>query len=346
MLNKNLRYYRLKSAMSKKEVAESIHVTPMAITHYENGDRVPNMETIKALADVFEVRVSDFLMSHNLDITYQHEKFRKNAALTKTQQEYVYVSVEDHFDRFMTAVEILGGEVLPEAPRLHQIPLREDDEENARMLRLGLGFAEDGPIEDIIGKLENKGILIYECDVRNNKFSGLNGLVNERPYIAFNAAMTPERNRSTMIHELSHLMFSWPDDISAKDEEVRATAISGAFLFPKKDVVRELGVRRSAVSSDMILVAKEYGISMMLLAKRAEQCGIISPSAAKDFYIQASKIGWRTAEPSRIVPEKPTLFRQLVYRAVNEENISFQRGAELLGTSYDEIAAMCHFGEV
>lgn len=38
MLSKNLKYYRLKNNLSKKELASKVNVSPMAITHYENGD--------------------------------------------------------------------------------------------------------------------------------------------------------------------------------------------------------------------------------------------------------------------------------------------------------------------
>lgn len=51
MFCKNLRFYRLKNAMTKKELAEKSELTPMAITHYENGTRTPNMEVLKRLAD-------------------------------------------------------------------------------------------------------------------------------------------------------------------------------------------------------------------------------------------------------------------------------------------------------
>ena len=54
MFSKNLKYYRLRKQMSKKELAEKVNVTPMAITNYENGDRKPNMETMKALADAIK----------------------------------------------------------------------------------------------------------------------------------------------------------------------------------------------------------------------------------------------------------------------------------------------------
>ena len=346
MFHQNLKYYRLRKRMSKKELAQKANVTAMAITNYEKGERKPNMEILKALAAALDVRVSDFLAIRNENIRFTHGEFRKKSSLSSAQQEYIRESVEEYFNRFMSVVEILGGDVLPAAPPCHSIPLSPDPEENAAALRQHLGFAKDGPIEDLIGKLENKGILIYECDPDNTSFSGMNGFVDDRPYIVLNPRMTPERNRSTTVHELAHLMFIWPADMEEKETEQMATAIGGAFLFPQTDVLRELGVHRSAVTNDMISVAKEYGISMMLLVKRAELCQVIRPAAAKDFYIKASQAGWRTAEPSRIEKETPALFHQLVYRAVNEEDISVQRGAELLNVPYNTVLAMCHFTEV
>ena len=109
--------------------------------------------------------------------------------------------------------------------------------------------------------------------------------------------------------------------------------------------MRELGIRRNSVTKDMILVCREYGISMFLLVKRAQIAKIISKDAAQRFYVAASKCGWRTNEPSRIAPEKPELFEQLVFRAVSEGEISIQRGAELLRMSYDEVVSHCCFDE-
>ena len=344
MFSKNLKYYRLKKQLTKKQLAEIVNVSPMLITYYENGDRKPSMETIKKLAQALDVRVSDFLSARNEQLVFAHGEFRKNVSLSKARQEYVRESVEEYFSRFMTVTEILGGDVISVAPKCHVLPLSDDDEENALALRTHLGFAADGPIEDLIGKLENKGVLIYECNIGNAGFSGMNGLVNGRPYIVFNPVNHTERNRTTIGHELAHLMFQWPEDMDDKLVEKRATAISGAFLFPKQDAFRELGVYRRFVSKDMAAIAKEYGISMNLLVKRAELLGIVKQATAKDYFINAGRKGWRGAdskEPSRIQPENPTLFEQLVYRAVNEEEISIQRGAELLKKSFSDVKNAC-----
>ena len=341
MFSKNLKYYRLKKDLSKRELAKLVDVTPMAITHYENGDRKPNMETIKALAAALDVRVTDFLSRRNEQLIFVHGEFRKNTKLSQAKQELIRESVEEYMSRFFTAVDVLGGEVLPEAPKSHQLPLSQNIEANAMAMRRALHITESGPVGNLIERLENIGILVYICNMEKENFFGMNGTVNGRPYIIVNGNMTPERIRSTIAHELAHFVFAWDEAMAEKDVENLATAISGAFLFPAADAKREMGIRRSAITADMRLVCKEYGISMYLLTKRANLCGIVGDSAAKDFYIKAAKAGWKKNEPVRIKREEATLFRQLVYRAVCEEEISVQRGAELLQMPYEDVVKAC-----
>jgi len=345
MFEKNLKYYRLKKNMTKKELADACHITPMAITNYENGDRKPDIETINKLADALGVYVVDFLTSRNSNLQFQHCEFRKHSALPKVQQEYIREAVEEYFSRFFYAVECLGGNPLPEAPKCHSLVLSGDYEEDSLKLRGHLGLQDEGPIDELVGVLENKGILIMELDIEDEHFSGMNGFVNGYPYIVINQNISPERKRTTLVHELSHLMFKWADD--TVDEEKTATAIAGAFLITRKDLFRELGLRKSALTKDMILVCQEYGISAYLLVKRAAQIGIMSKNVEKDFYIKANQANWRKKEPRRVkAEEKPLLFRQLVYRAINEEDVSITRGAELLKLPVKDVAEYVGLMEV
>ncbi len=84
---------------------------------------------------------------------------------------------------------------------------------------------------------------------------------------------------------------------------------------------------------------------MYLLVKRASLCNIINSSAATGFYILAGKAGWKRNEPVRISKEEPTLFAQLVFRAVSENEISVQKGAELLRRPLDYVAEHCFVEE-
>lgn len=345
MFSKNLRFYRLKEGVSKKELAQRSGLSPQAITNYEMAKRRPDIATIRKIAQVLNRSIVDFLYEWDQNLHFQHGSFRRNCSLPKSQQDFVRESVEEYFSRFFCIVEILGGEVLPPSPACHTLELSPSDEENAQSLRRNLRLSEEGPVANLIELLENKGILVYLHDGDRN-FSGLSGTVNGRPYVVLNKNMHAERMRSTLVHELAHLMFVWPSDMPDKEQEQKATAISGAFLFPAADVKRELGLQRKGISKDMESVCQEYGISMLLLAKRACICGVISVSAERSFYIQASSWGWKKKEPERIEREDATLFRQLVFRAVSEDEISATKGAELLHMPISIIIQSCHFSSV
>ena len=101
MISKNIKYYRLMKFMSKKELADAVNVTPMAISNYESGKRIPEMDILKRIANVLGVRISDFLVIRNKDIKFRHNEFRKCSSLTKEKQELIYEIIEEYFNRFM-----------------------------------------------------------------------------------------------------------------------------------------------------------------------------------------------------------------------------------------------------
>ena len=336
MLGKNIKYSRLKNGLTKKALAEMIGISSMAITHYENGERTPDMQILRKLTDALQVKLVDLLRNRTENHKYVHGEFRRNSTLTVSGQEFIRENVEEYFDRFISVIDILGDNALPKPPACHAIKATGDAEADAAKLREYLSFASNGPVINLVGAMENKGVLIFIDNIDSDKFSGMNGLVDDRPFIIINSKMTAERQRSTLVHELAHIFFYF-DGMDDRAIEKHATAISGAFLFPTEDAERELGLHRTRITSDMAMVAKEYGISMLMLVKRASLLRIVSTSVYEDFMIQASQHGWRKNEPSRIDAEHSNLFEQLVIRAIGENEISPQKGAELLKISYAEM---------
>ena len=83
---------------------------------------------------------------------------------------------------------------------------------------------------------------------------------------------------------------------------------------------------------------------MYLLVKRALIAGIVENHVAKAFYVTAASLGWRKNEPFRIANEPPA-WSASWYRAVNENEISIQKGAELLDLTFDELVPYCSFGK-
>ncbi|SEK17688.1 DNA-binding transcriptional regulator, XRE-family HTH domain [Ruminococcus sp. YRD2003] len=52
---------RMKMGMSQEEVAEKVFVTRQAVSRWENGDTVPNTDTLKLLSELFGVSVDELL---------------------------------------------------------------------------------------------------------------------------------------------------------------------------------------------------------------------------------------------------------------------------------------------
>ena len=336
MFNKNLKYYRLKNNLNMTQLAEKTGLTKMAISYYEKGERTPDMETLKKLADALNVKVMDFMLLRNEKLHFKHGAFRKNSKLNKGKQEYMREDIEEYFNRFYNIVNIIGESALPKAPEIGFLKLSDDNEVNASLLRNLLKLSLEGPIGNLVNIVENNGVLVYQHEVDGGSYSGMNGSINGRPYISVNVSLSPERQRFTIAHELAHIFFDWAD-VGEAECERRSNLIAGSFLIPEVDAFRELGLRRRALSGDLKITAEEFGISVQCLAYRARELRIINEVAYREFNITISNLGWRRNEPSRISPEMSNLFRQFVYRAIAEGEINIQKGAELLRVSFAEI---------
>ena len=54
---------RTKKGLSQEELAERVFVTRQAVSRWENGETVPNTETLKLLSKEFEVSINTLLGS-------------------------------------------------------------------------------------------------------------------------------------------------------------------------------------------------------------------------------------------------------------------------------------------
>ena len=49
---------RTKNGLSQDELAEKVFVTRQAVSRWENGETVPNTETLKLLSNIFNVSIN------------------------------------------------------------------------------------------------------------------------------------------------------------------------------------------------------------------------------------------------------------------------------------------------
>lgn len=191
------------------------------------------------------------------------------------------------------------------------------------------------PIPEMIDTLESKGIMIISTDVESKKkFDGLAGSIGRTPVVVISSHQPGDRQRFTLAHELGHLVLHGhvSDEL---DEEKACNHFAGAFLLPEPALRQHLGEHRRAIEPrELFMLKHEFGISMMAILVRVGQCGVISESLQKRYYMAFNKQGWRTEEPGEAYPQEETLlFEQLVYRALGERYIGESKAAELMGIS-------------
>ena len=69
MLGEKIKKYREEKKMTQTEVAEVLGVKPATISKYEAGALEPNIESLKKLAELFEVSVDELLKEDEFDVS-------------------------------------------------------------------------------------------------------------------------------------------------------------------------------------------------------------------------------------------------------------------------------------
>lgn len=322
MIGKNIKYYRLIKKMSQGELASSIGTSKMAISNYETGKRNPTYDICRKLSSTLGISLGMLLENTETDLKIEYGSFRKHSVITKAQQQIIFAKIERYLVKLYSVVSCIGNFSLPPVPSYTQKSF-DDYNSDAHYLRQILKLSSTGPVGNITDVLENQGFIICPINYSGHGFSGNSGIVNSRPYIAVNITMPAERQRFTLIHELAHLIFG-------QDKERIVDYIAGAFLFPRVDVIRELGPKRTDIRCDLKNIQREYGISMTAIIMRAHQAGVINQNTYEITMKWMSANGLRKNKNSDIVAEKSHLLEQLVARAVAEDTLGISKAAELL----------------
>lgn len=55
MLGEKIKFYRENKNMTQSEIAEILEVKPATVSKYETGTLEPNIESLKRLAEIFEI---------------------------------------------------------------------------------------------------------------------------------------------------------------------------------------------------------------------------------------------------------------------------------------------------
>lgn len=328
-----LRMARRMRMLSEQKVADALGISKTAISKFETEKSLPNSAMLIQLSRVLHQPLEYFLRGP-VQFELQPD-FRRRASVSEASRERVKAEVGEWLERYLDVEQLFPEESLAKFahPFGQKRKVNDDsDIERAAFDLRGVWRIGDDAIENITEMLEDHGI-------KTGVIEGVDGfdacammLSDGAPVIVSAKGKPADRQRFSLAHELGHLLLEPADDL---DCEKSMNRFAAALLVPAPIALRELGERRHALGlGELLSLKSKYGMSIMAWIVRARGLGIISESAAKSLYIEASKFGWRKEEPDAgLLPETPQRMYRLVQRALAEGVITESRSIELLGTS-------------
>lgn len=330
LLPKRLRRARLARGLTQERLAEELDVSPSQVGRFERGEAEPDSSYLISIADALDTRTEALLRPRFVEV--EKPDFRKKSRLKQREQKAVLAQVGEWIERYLDLESLVDQPSEFEVVRF-EIGGFDDVEEAAVQLRQTWGLGLD-PIDNLTEVLEDRGIRV--CPVEADEdFDALAFWADEDiPVVAFRRGVPGDRQRFSMAHELGHIVLE-PNGVEAEDA---ANRFAGAFLVPRQRARDELGDdRRSLNPHELHLLKHKYGLSMAGWIYRASDLDILSDDEAQSMWKLLARKGWREEEPGELFePEEPTRLKRLVLRGLQEEMISPDRAAELLGMSLSD----------
>ena len=332
--SRRLRQARVMRALSLRGLAEALkgEVSHNALAKYENGEMMAGSDVLGLLSDALKQPPDFFFRPFTLQL--KEIKFRKRARLGAKGAEAIREQALEYFERYHEIEELLGESRRFEG-KLDSKPVKtpEDADDAADELRRKWKLGRD-PLPNLVELLETKGIKVYELELEEDDCDGFSAETEMGPVIVLAPGKNVLRKRMTTAHEAAHIVLPLADSLSEKDEENIAKRFAGALLLPKETFTAEFGRLRNGISlAELIEMKANFGASIWAIMMRARQLGLINEAV----FLRFCKIAvpWRSA---RAEPgderyqgnESHSRFRQLVQRAVAEDQISMSKGAALL----------------
>ncbi len=89
----NLLRYRKQAGITQMELADKLMYSDKNVSRWERGDAIPEVTTLKRLADLYGVTVNDFLHEEEIKKPKEENKDKKNKLLTGRQLMITLLSV-------------------------------------------------------------------------------------------------------------------------------------------------------------------------------------------------------------------------------------------------------------
>ena len=113
---------RMKHGLSQDELAEKLYVTRQAVSRWENGETVPNTETLKLLSKLFDISINTLLGSPRqlicqccgMPLTDDIISKETDGALNEEYCKWCYTDGEYTYDNMDDLIDFCAGHMATE----------------------------------------------------------------------------------------------------------------------------------------------------------------------------------------------------------------------------------------
>lgn len=309
-------------------------VTKQALSKYEQNQAQPSPLVLTKISAALGVKANYFLSTPQ--ITVKFVAYRKAISLLEREKARVESVVTQCLEDRIRIQTLIGQTKTDDLP-WNQLAISslEDTESQATHMRTlwKLGVS---PISDVVGAFEDHQLCVLSIDA-DEKFDGMSALGCDTSGNILAGAIVSrqnipgERHRLNLTHELGHLVLEIPPSI---DEEKAAFRFGSAFLAPAEQLTRAVGTKRSYIHiSELLILKKQFGLSIQALLRRMLDLGIINDSYFRRWCVYISKTGWKKQEPDELVREAPQWLARNLSRLVGEGALNRDEAERMLGSN-------------
>lgn len=318
--------------LSQKQLAKKIDVTQSAISKIEKGVLIADGSLLQRLSVALGVPQSFFCLPCDI-YPAPMQFYRKHKTLPARMSHRIEALLNIyrlHSLQLLKSAEI-NFQPLPECDLDRYANPREAAKAVRQFLRL-----PRGPVDNVVELLENHGILIIPFDAGTHQFSGVSMLINTLNYlILINSRLSPEKYRSTLIHEFAHILLH---QLPSEDMETEANVFEGEFAMPSDIFIPEIRSMKAAWSRsvptmlrDLAALKRYWKMPIAAIVTHASKLKLFTEWETRQIWMRLADAGiTRKTEPLDITiePENPTLIREVVEYHLTD-----------LGYSVDEISS-------
>jgi Zn-dependent peptidase ImmA (M78 family)/transcriptional regulator with XRE-family HTH domain len=262
-------------------------------------------------------------------------RFRAGEKLAAKTESALKYRIADHLQKYLELESVLGMPATFENPIAGRTARTAEEVESAAARVRDRWELGSGPIVNLIGLLEEKGIKTFETRGIEG-FEGLSGRYGDAPFVAVSIEYPADRIRFTAAHELGHVLCDFD---AAESPEGGCHAFGAAFLLPRAALEKTFTPpRRKVTLGDLAEIKETFGVSLQAIMYRAHALGFVTDRQLRSFRETIKAKGWVVQEPVTYAGmERATRFRRLIHYAVAAGILDVDRAAVLAGVTAEAL---------